>query len=627
MAELGGYLAVSYLAEHVFTDALDALWWERWEEAYDAVQWGADTPFGRLEASGGVSLDKPGMAFRGAKNAIEIHITGATRADLTLGGNGVGGVFIAFDAIVSLPVNVTQENPFFKAVVDLSGFALDSAQLRLTWFDGPNDPNGEAALLSPKARKALTDQVRKRAARYLTFRLPTDQIFVAEAAVMTKGIPGSVVIIPTTKLGNVRILDGWFALGIDDNSTHGNAAAIGPPPDAPPPSAAPKPQANPGEGSLRLILDPTLMLAYLKTNARLAVITASATRPNLHPNTDAIGVALEDDTIVLNAIGTIDAPDPLPGVLPFTVNVRIRPFISSFGDPLWVYASIKPNVRVFAPRLLFDLAEIVDFFGGDAFAKLNRLNRSEMPMLFEVTIKSQHVPETSDMYASIEGRQIVIRPNLFGIYGEASVWYGTYNGFWSIDRKQKPEEVDLDISQPSVYIRERFLQLGFSCVRLWYDSTFRIRYSIKRGSNGIEVVSGVTWSGTSKQFGEKVDLWDEANVLEETFTVELVAERPPGTEVGRVVHTVRVLDPFDRSHPFVRWRHQHYYRRMGDKPPITRLSAIHKTAIRERCKFCDVRSGGVFGSFYVMQALDALPAPEEEGFSTRLCMYCFSEQQ
>ena len=616
MADLGGYLAVSYLAEHVFTDALEAFWRTEWEEANGAAQWGADTPFGRLEATGGVSLDKPGMAFHGAANAIEIHITGASRAELELGGNGVGGVFIAFDAVVSLPVIVTQEKAFDKAVVDLSGFTLDSAQLRLTWFDGPHDPNGEAALLSPAARKALTNEVRKRAARYLTFRLPTDQVFLAELTMMTKGIPGSIIFTPSIKLGNVRILEGWFALGIDATSsigeTHGNAAAIGPPPDAPPPGAASMPQADPGEGSLRLIVDPALAVAYLEANAKFAVIMASATRPNLHPNTDAIVVALEDDTIVLNAIGTVDAPAPFPGRMPFSANVRIRPFIPKQNNYSTVYASIKPDVRVYAPWFLKALGAIVDFFGGDAFAKLRRANKSEMPRLFEAAIKEQEVPETVGVYASIVGRQIVIRPDLFGIYGEASVT----TTFREQDSSPTPTVYTM------VRIRDRFLQLQTSNERLWVDPTVRIRYSIKRGSNGVEVVSGTTWSGTNV-FGEKVDLWDDANVLENTFTVELIAERPPGTDVGRVVQTVNVLDPFDRSHPFVRWRKQHYY--TGGIRPIPILSAIHRTAIRQRCKFCDFRYTRLQSTLYVMQALDTLPAPEEEGFSTRLCKYCFPE--
>lgn len=613
MADLGGYFAVSYVAEQVFTDALEALWRTGWREANGMTTWGADTPFGRLEASGGISLDKPGLAFLGAANAIEIRITGASRVALTLGGNAVGGVFIAFDAVLSLPITVTQEQVFEKAEVDLTGFTLDAAQLHLTWFDGPHDPNAETALLGQEARDSLANEVRNRAARYLTFRLPTDRLFLAELAVITKGVPGSVIITPLIKLGNARILDGWFALGIDATNsvaaTHGNAAGIGPPPDPPPPGAAPMPQADPGNGSLRLIVDPTIALAYLSFNARLAVRLASAAHPHLHPNIDGIRVALEDDTIVLSGNGTVDEPDPFPGQMPFTATVRIRPFIPK--NTSTVYASIKPDVRVDAPGFLKVLGAILDFFGGDTFAQLRRANKNEMAVLFGVAVNDQKVPETFGVYASIKGRQVAIRPNLLGIYGEVAVTT-TFS---------EPKLDPAPTVRGAVGIRDRFLQLQLSGERLTVDPTFRVQYRIKRGSNGTEVASGATWSGTSEPFGTKVDLWDDANVLETNFRIELAVERPPGTVLKQLVQRVNVLDPFDRSHPFVRWRKLHYFTGGGSRP-LTILSAVHKTAIRERCKFCDVREGR-FGTPYEMQALDILPAPEEEGFSTRLCEYCF----
>jgi hypothetical protein len=334
---------------------------------------------------------------------------------------------------------------------------------------------------------------------------------------------------------------------------------------------------------------------------------ASATQPHLHPDSDATSVALEDDTLVLNATGTVDAPDPFPGQMPFTANVRIRPFIPKNAGT--VYASIKPDVRVDAPWFLEVLGTIIDFFGGDTFAQLRRANKSDMAILFGVTVRPTEVPETFGVYASLEGRQMVVRPDLFGIYGEVAV-STTFS------------EPDLSPT-PSVWstvrIRDRFLQLQLSGQRLSVDPTFRVRYSIKRGSNGAEVAAGTIWSGSDEPFGEKVDLWDPANVLETAYTAELVAERPPGSEVGRSVQSVKVLDPFDRSHPFVRWRKLHYF--TGSPRPRTILSAIHRTAIPGRCKFCDLREGR-FGTPYFYEALDNLPAQEEEGLSTRVCTYC-----
>ena len=46
-----------------------------------------------------------------------------------------------------------------------------------------------------------------------------------------------------------------------------------------------------------------------------------------------------------------------------------------------------------------------------------------------------------------------------------------------------------------------------------------------------------------------------------------------------------------------------------------------ETAIRERCKFSDAGTPRSYG--YTVQALDAVPPPNDPNFSDRLCPYCF----
>lgn len=610
-AQLGGYFAVSYVAEHVFTDALEAIWRTQWEQSVGPAQWSADTPLGHLDATGVFSLNKPGMRFDGSSNRVAVHLTGGGRFDVTLAGVALGGVFVEVDAEAALPVTVTQEEVFTKAVVDMSAFALDLPHVRLTWFDGPLIEDGGAAVTSDAARAALAAELRSRAARFMTFRLPTDRLWLAELTLMTKGNPGSVIITPLIKLGAVRILNGWFALGIDATSsvgeTHGDATVIGFPPDPPPPGPAPLVQAGPGDASVRLLVEPATLIAYLTANARLALTMAAAKDHDKHPNIDALRVVIEDDSVVISDVGTVNAPDPFPGQMPFTANVRIRPFIPE--HTCTVYASIKPDVRVDTPLFLQILGMIIDLFGGDSFAALRRANKSEMAILFGVKFTGP-VPELSGVDARIEGRQLVIRPDLVGLYGEAAVTT-TFSG--------PSADLTPDVFN-SVPIRDRFLRLQHANRRMTVDPTFRIRYSVRRGSNGTEVASGTVWSGTGKPFSTAVDLWDPANVQETTYAAELFAERPPGTVVAHVVQTFFVLDPFDRSRPFVRWQKKHFF--TGSDVPINIASAIHSTAIPGRCQFSDFRDSR-FGTPYSYQGIDTLPVTEEDGLSTRLCQYCF----
>ncbi|QRM53308.1 hypothetical protein [Sinorhizobium sp. BG8] len=618
MPNLGGYLAVSYFAEHIFTDALDALWRTKWEEAHGSAEWSTGTPFGLLRAEGAVSLGKPALRFRGATNDVELHLTGACRFALTLEGNAAGGVFAEIDARVSVPIKLIPAEVLLidKTTLDLTGVALDVAELRLTWFDGPHDGNAEPAFLSAEARAALTDEFRRRAARYLTFHIPTDRIFTAELAVMTKGNPGSIIVMPFVRVGHLRVLDGWLAVGIDATSTvgetHGDAMLIGPPPDVPPPGVTAMPQADAQNAGARLIVDAATAIVYLKANAKFALLMAAATRPNLHPDMNSIDVSLQEDTVVLTAVGTIDAPDPFPGQIPFSAEIRIRPFIARSTRTL--YASIKPKVQADTPFFLDLLAGIIDFFGGDSFAQLRRANKSEMAAFFGVRIEEK-VPDAPALTVRLEGRQLSVRPDFIGLFGEVAMTT-TYS---------EPRSDPTPSVVGGVHIREHFLSLRLTNWLLMIDPTFRIRYRVRRGSNGAELVSGTTWSGTLQPFSEPIDMWDDANVLETFYTAELSVERPPGTVVAESVSKVNVIDPFDRSHPYVRWRKLHYYTPTpaGHGPqPVPILSAVHRTAIRERCKFCDDRRSR-FGTPYVMQALDAVPAPEEEGLSTRLCAYCF----
>lgn len=484
MPNLGGYLAVSYLAEHVFTDALDAIWRTNWEEASGSAQWSTGTPFGLLQADGAVSLGKPQLHFRGATNDIALRLTGACRFWLTLGGRAVGGVYADIDANVSVPVKVIPGERLFidKTILDLAGIVLEAAQLRLTWFDGPHDGNAEPAFLSPEARAALTDEFRRRVSKYLTFQLPTDRLYIEELMMMTKGIPGSVIFTPFIKLGNVRILDGWFALGIDATSstgiTHGDAMLIGPPPDVPPPGVAALPQAGPGNASARLIVDAVMALLYLQKNAKFALIMAAARRPILHPDLNSISVSLQDDTIVLNAVGSIDLPVAPPEQAPFTAEVRIRPFIPL--NTRTVYASIKPNIRVHTRFFLKVVAAVIDFFSDDVFAQLRRANKSEMAILFGVKIEQK---VAFGLYARLEGRQLSIRPDFIGLFGEAAITT-TFS---------EPDLNPMPTVDGSIGIRKRFLSLRLSNRRLIADPTFRIRYRIKRSSNGVEIASGTTW--------------------------------------------------------------------------------------------------------------------------------------
>jgi hypothetical protein len=131
MPELGGFFAVSYVAEKVFAEALDNAWKLQWGNARGALSYTADTPFGQLTASGAVRLDKPTIALVGAANAVRLNLSASAPLDLQLDGHRVGGVFVETTGAVDLAVLVEQKFAWQMATLDISHFRLTRETLRL----------------------------------------------------------------------------------------------------------------------------------------------------------------------------------------------------------------------------------------------------------------------------------------------------------------------------------------------------------------------------------------------------------------------------------------------------------------------------------------------------------------
>jgi len=124
------------------------------------------------------------------------------------------------------------------------------------------------------------------------------------------------------------------------------------------------------------------------------------------------------------------------------------------------------------------------------------------------------------------------------------------------------------------------------------------------------------------------------------FTIECRVYRVLGVVANDLFNgtlAVSISDRFDRSHPFVRWRHDvwvpsvtvesdgsHTFNAFVLK---TRRSAIHRTAVPGRCRMLSRMSEHVrvTGVEPQLEYLEALPFPHEQIVARRavLCDYCF----
>jgi hypothetical protein len=607
MAQLGGFFAVSYLAESAVLKALDDAWKAGWKLARGPMFYTVATPVGPLVANGAISVYKPTLNFVGASNVVRVQLPTVARLDLQLDGVVAGGVYIDATPTIDVPIVVEQTQASRKGTADLSGFTIDPGQMNLTWYDESPGGNSTTAVLSEPARRALTDELRRRAAPFVSFVLPTDVDWATELGTLTAGGTGSIVI-PNPKLSGARILDDWLAVGIDDTNatpTHGNLGQIGPPPALPPELSAP-------DDNVALIIHSGMLQTYLNSNAAFAVSSGVAKKPDVHPH-GVPSITVHDDLIEINTGGQVDAPSGFSGTMPFTASIKVQPF---FNTEHWMYASVSPTVKVDAPWYMTVLGDIAEFFGKDAYKKLNRANQGSLAVLFKAAAGID-VPGLPGLTAYIGARQMVLRPDMTGIYGHV----GTNT--WAPEPPTEPKFLVEPMG--SVHIRDRFLQFGFLEVwapLLFADPTYRLRYQVKRGSDGTSVLSGTGWSG-SATFGEPLDMWDPSVYQETTYHIEATLERAPGNQIDSTSRPVLVQDLFDRSHPFARW-HRRTVFYTGN--PVTskekvRVSAVHKTAITERCKFSD--AGTRNSAEYTVQALDSVPPADDSDFSSRLCPYCF----
>jgi hypothetical protein len=594
------------MAESALQEALDSAWSAQWTNASGEVAFDVPIPFGSVAVRGVASIDKPTLHLIGALNRVRVGIAGTFRVTASVGWGPLAKIFATARTTIDLPILASQSHPFDNITVDLSRFTLTPIQVHVTPYDGALSEPVASALDSDEFRSRIEQELRRRLTPFLTFRVPTSAQWAWRSAAATAG-PGGVRL-PVVMSGGVQVLDGWVAIGINDidvtDGTHGDLAVVGPPPGGRP-------------GNVVIVMDGGRFKIWLERNAQRAIQMAQAYRPQIHPLGDPTVVVRESE-IEVQSIGGYDAPDPFPGRLPYGAKVIIRLGVNGGGG---VYGTVAPHVEVDAPWYIDVLGDIIDFFGGDVFAGLRRVNTASSATLFESRFGTD-IPGLPTVSASIVATGIVISPDVAAIYGEVRT---------STSSKPAPTRVWFGIDPGSIGIRQRYLTLkpvaepypgGASVLQV--DPTYLLHFELRRGTDSQLVVKAAVPSGPGASAMPSVDLWAPANYLETFFDAQLSVERAPGVVIGSSQQRIQVNDLLDRRHRYARWwRYRQYAVGIGAMRRVerkARMSAIHKTDIRERCRFCDF---GVGKPNY--EALDAIPEEDlnNPGVSFVLCSYCF----
>jgi hypothetical protein len=614
MTDLAGFFSVTYVSESVFTEAMASSWDVLWREASGALDYEVATPAGRLGASGALSVDMPSLTLLAATGGARLQLTARARLDLQIDGDSLGGVFLVWTSTVDVPFLVTQDEVYTKPILDLRNLSVTAADVVVTGLAGPAHPDATSLVLFATSRARIAEELRRRLAPYLRFALPTDRVTAVESAAMSAGGPGTVISTPHLKLGGIRVFDGWLAIAVDDTvtGTHGDVAVLT--------LADPMPDVS--KQQVLVLADGVIVQHFLSANALFALRISLARYPGIRMSGDPV-VVMGNDTVVATVRGKINAPDPFPGWFPFEAIITVNLWQTTPSNFVF---NVSPNIHVDIPWQLDAVAAVADFLGADVFAQLRKANSGSQ--IFVPASIELPLPAPQGVAVRLAAIELKLRPDLITLRGKIT----------TSARVSAPEIVSASFvtalpegarhraGPTSLSIRDRTIQLGFveqGAPLLLADPTYLLRYAIYRGSTGHVAQQGWTWSGTPT-FGETVDMWAPENYLETDYSAELIVERPPGTKVAESSNSIPVLDRFDRSRPYVRWHHEVMWWTLTDhwEPHNElRMSAVHKTAIRERCSFCDVVGQRL--SRFEFQTFDELPPPEHAGMSGRLCRYCF----
>ncbi len=625
MSALGGFAAVSFVPQSVVDAMIDAAWAVLWRPAILSGLFSVPTPLGTLKLDGGVRIHKPTVLLRASPaDRVSVQVTGHARFSARLG-SAAADVVLQLKATVDVPLSVTQKLSFDKAIIDLRGFALAAGQVDIVWSDVALDPSLRQALLGPELRDWLAARVREPIADKLQIPLPTDQMALAELSASLQG-PTGLVILPYGKIGGVRALDGWLAVAIDNtgspppftSDTTGDLAQIDPPTGSEPIPGLLSPQ------TIIALIDAQRLLAYFNANVEFALRILAPQVPSVHVD-KLITVTIRSGGNFVGAgagfdvhlTGRVDAPDPLPGWFPMTADIHVTVGVSAHALEYFV----TQHVEVDAPLVLDVLNALASMFGVNFKEVIDDI--SHAPPLVGAT---GFVSGLFDL-PGLDGVRVLLGLDSLRFEQDLVHFYGSV--FPSLDATVPPPASDAGLIQPgAINIRQRFLTVSLESEFLRVDPTFLVRFDVRRGSDNRAVASGQVWSGSGADCAlAPIDLWAPSNYYETSFNVVATVERPPGNPVEIRNGFINVTDKFDRRSPYARWWLWHYWYDKRHKPhrphQLARRSAIHKTAIRERCRFCDRDDRHVNN----MEALNKLPAPADPNYRGVLCPYCFTADE
>jgi hypothetical protein len=655
MSSHGNFGAAVYVREALINDVVKAAHFRYGDSFRKSISHTLSLGETSVVVSGAVFVQTPHVTLRAADTKARVTLSGWAR--LRLKTWNVDEACVAnLNAELLVPLVLDGvEAGWDKVFLDLSAFDLVSATVAVPWVSPLPGVHAPALALNAEFRQLLVDAIRPMAKRILRINVPIEMLAQMQLSLAAQSLP----YYPQIRIQSVMVMDGALAVGFDlftgpTRETTGDMNALVQPwTEWATRFAAERASAgilqsstSPDEVQIIVAIEPSMFLKYAGLNLKLQVKRISFPEDI---RVDEVALTLIPGAANLFLRLTVHHDDPFPddhirvstGLVPMPSYILMLNTDASFfsGGSLEglldvVTGLVTDYIRLMAKNSIGGAVRGANWafatagFRGDLPGATGSPGKAKVSVTHAGTAIDPDfvlVGIRAEVFASnsTETHETSDGSSVFGV-GMSSV----------IDNPNILPSFDVIWTHTSstvgIPIRSRMLRLEVPAhPTLLRDPSLRIAWeiTIHKQDGTVGIFSQDGWSDDPGARAIVVDLWSEEFYFADRLDLRCAHYRPPSGELAVSQVTVTISDRFRRDFPFVRWYREVSWTATenGKRVPKSKLrsSAVHKTDIRQRCKFCDAgrNDSRVIGSN--KQYFTEIPVPSAEPYRTTLCEYCF----
>jgi hypothetical protein len=644
----GGFGAAVYVREGLINDVVKAMHFRHGDAFRASISQTLTLDGTSVVVSGVFYVEAPHVTLRAADGRTRVALSGWAR--LRLQAEGADEACLA-RLTAELLVPITLDEVVGKwdkqLFLDLSQFEIVSASVAIPWTSVVPGAHAPALALSAPFRQLLLDAVRPMAQRLLRVNVPISMLDQMESSLL---IQQQVFFFPQIRPAAVKVLDGALAVGLDlfsgpERETSGDVNAL----ELPWTEWATRYAAelasagiqhiavSPDEVQVVIAILPAMLLRYGGLNITLQVRLQAAAHLPEDKRIDEVtlGLAPGAATLLLKMTDINDDPSP---------DGHIQALVS--------IVPLNPYIHLLSTNVVFQSGGIVGLidFATDLVTKYVRSMAKEAiggavrqaNWLFAMARFAGDLPGAEGS----PGQARVLVTHEGTVLDPGLVLAGIGAKVLPVHARNDNGAITGEIDDPDVLPGPRGLG-GRVPIRarevrgevpdhptLRRDPSLRTAWSvlIRRQDGTTGEFSQDRWSADPGARALAIDLWSADFYLADRLEIRCAHYRPPnGPDLAAAPPAIiTVVDRFKRNFPFVRWHREIGWTALEDGESVQkskiRMSAVHKTDIRQRCKFCDAAKDDRKLGSDGMEHFAALPPAAEDGFRVKLCEYCFGHE-